>query len=68
LTFKNNPPVTTGAYMFMKAYPEQKIFVYQRNENYWNKEVKPGPKYVIYRSGPAADQILAEAKTNSTDL
>jgi peptide/nickel transport system substrate-binding protein len=68
LTFKNNPPVTTGAYKLNKYYVEQKIYVWERRDDYWNKEVKAGPKYVIYRSGPAADQILAEAKNNSTDV
>lgn len=68
LTFKNYPPVTTGAYKLYKTYVEQKIYVWVLREDYWNKDVKPGPKYVIYRSGPAADQIVAEAKANSTDI
>jgi len=69
LTFKNNPPVTTGPYMLEKVYPEQKIFVWKRNENYWNKDnYFPAPKYMIYRSGPAADQVLADVKNNVTDI
>ncbi len=68
MTFKNNPPVTTGAYKLFKVYPEQKIYVWIRRDDYWNKTVTPGPKYVIYRTGPAADQMVAEAKNNSTDV
>lgn len=69
LTFKNNPPVTTGPYMLDKYYIDAKIYVWKRNENYWNKDTyNPVPKYVIYRSGPAADQILAEIETNVTDI
>ncbi len=68
LTFKNNPPVVTGPYVLDRTYPEQKIFVWKRNENYWNKDVKPGPKYVIYRTGPGADQQLAEIKSNNMDI
>lgn len=68
LTYKNNPPVTTGPYKLSKYYVEQKIYVWERRDDYWNKDVTPGPKYVIYRTGPAADQMVAEAKANSTDI
>ena len=68
LTFKNNPPVVTGPYVFDKAYPEQKIFVWKRNPNYWNKDVKLSAEYVIYRTGPGADQQLAEIKSNNMDI
>jgi peptide/nickel transport system substrate-binding protein len=68
-TFKSNPPITTGPYKFMKAYPEQKIFVWERNENYWNKDKYfPPAKYVVYRSGPGAEQQLAEIKSNNMDI
>jgi peptide/nickel transport system substrate-binding protein len=69
-TFKNNPPVTTGPYMFDKAYPQQKIYVWKKNPNYWNKaKYDPKPNYVVYRSGAqTADQGLAEAKANNTDI
>jgi len=69
LTFKNNPPVTTGPYMLDRTYVEQKIYVWKRNENYWNKDkYYPVPKYVIYRSGSSGDQLLAEVKNNVTDI
>lgn len=66
-TFRNNPPVATGPWMFEKAYPEQKIFVWKRNDNYWNKEKLPAAKYLIYRKSPAADQALPEAIANVSD-
>ena len=66
-TFKNNPPVTTGPWMFEKAYPEQKIFVWKRNENYWNKEAMPSAKYLIYRKAPPSDQQLPEALAGNAD-
>ncbi len=69
-TFKNDPPVTTGPYTLDKTYPDQKIYVWKRNENYWNKDkFFPAAKYVIYRSGPSsAEQYLAEAQSNVTDV
>jgi peptide/nickel transport system substrate-binding protein len=67
-TFKNNPPVTTGPYMLMKTYPEQKLYVWVRNESYWNKaRAFPGPKYLIYRTGPTTDAQFAEIKANKMD-
>lgn len=69
-TFKNNPPVTTGPYVFEKAYPENKVFIWKRNENYWGKAFGyvPAPKYVVYRTGPGAEQLLAEVKENNMDI
>lgn len=69
-TFKNNPPVTTGAYILDKTYPDQKIFVWKKNPNYWNKaKYDPAPGYIIYRSGPSTnDQYLAEVKANVPDV
>ena len=69
-TFKNNPPVTTGPYILDKTYPDQKVYVWKKNEDYWNiNQYNPAPKYVIFRSGPAAaEQYLAEAKANVTDV
>lgn len=66
-TFKNNPPVATGPWVFEKAYPEQKIFVWKRNDNYWKKDSLPKAKYLIYRKSPAADQALPEAIANTSE-
>ncbi len=69
-TFKNNPPVTTGPYMLDKTYPEQKIFVWKKNPNYWNKaKYDPAPQYVIYRTGAStSDAQFAEAKAGNSDI
>jgi len=69
-TFKNNPPVTTGPYSLMEVYPEQKVFVWKRNDNYWGKSIGnfPAAKYVVYRTGPGAEQLLADIKDNNTDI
>lgn len=69
-TFKNNPPVTTGPYMLDRTYPDQKLFVWKKNPNYWNvANYDPEPNYVVYRSGPATpDQLVADAVANNTDV
>ncbi|HEU5087934.1 MAG TPA: ABC transporter substrate-binding protein, partial [Roseiflexaceae bacterium] len=66
-TFKNNPPVYTGPWMFEKAYPEQKLFVWKRNDDYWNKDALPAAKYMIYRKAPPSDQQLPEAQAGNSD-
>ena len=69
-TYKNDPPVYTGPYTLMTVYPQNKVFVWQRNEDYWGKSIGyfPAPKYAIYRTGPGADQQLAEIKANNMDI
>ena len=69
-TYKNNPPVWTGPYELFEVYPENKVFVWVRNEDYWGKAIGnfPEAKYAIYRTGPGAEQILAETKENLTDI
>ncbi len=69
-TFTNNPPVFTGPYELYKVYPDNKVFVWVRNEDYWGKAIGnfPEAKYAIYRTGPGAEQQLAEVKENNMDI
>jgi len=69
-TFKNNPPVYTGPYKLSAVYPENKVFVWERNEDYWGKAIGnfPAAKYAIYRTGPGAEQQLAEVRDNNMDI
>lgn len=49
--FKDNPPVRTGPYVLDQAIQNQKMFVWKKNPDYWNKEnLDPKPEYVIYQS------------------
>jgi peptide/nickel transport system substrate-binding protein len=69
-TFSNNPPVTTGAWMLGAVYPDLKMFVWKRNENYWGKKVLglfPKPKYVVYRSAPPADEDAVDFRRGVID-
>jgi peptide/nickel transport system substrate-binding protein len=69
-TFKNNPPVWTGPYELYKVYPENKVFVWVRDEDYWGKSIGlfPDAKYTIWRTGPGAEQALAEMKEGMPDI
>ncbi len=49
--FKDNPPIRTGPYILDEAIQNQKMFVWKKNPDYWNKEnLDPKPEYVIYQS------------------
>ncbi|HEY9294055.1 MAG TPA: ABC transporter substrate-binding protein [Microlunatus sp.] len=50
-TFKDNPPVRTGPYTLKDAIPSQKMFVWEKNPDYWNKDnLDVKPQYVVYQS------------------
>ncbi|RLE37410.1 hypothetical protein DRJ17_06665 [Candidatus Woesearchaeota archaeon] len=64
LTFKNFPPIGTGPYKLYKVIPENNMFIFIRNDDYWaakvfGPEYLPKPKYIIYRglSSPDAEYL-----------
>jgi len=61
VTYKNNPPVGTGPYKLKQVLPDQKMIIFERDENYWGKAVfgLPKPKFVAIVSPPPPD-LLAE--------
>ena len=49
--FRANPPVATGPYVLQQAIQSQKMFVWKKSPDYWNKDkLDPAPEYVIYQS------------------
>jgi peptide/nickel transport system substrate-binding protein len=67
--FANNPPVYTGPYKFSRAIPDHKMFVWEKVDAYWNKaKLDSKPKYVVYRSAPAADTDIQQFKDAQIDL
>jgi peptide/nickel transport system substrate-binding protein len=49
--FRANPPVRTGPYVLQQAIQSQKMFVWKKNPDYWNKDkLDPVPQYVIFQS------------------
>jgi len=68
-TFKNAPPVWTGPYVLDTEYPDNKVVVWKRSENYWNQDqYYPVPDYVVYRSTPAAEQNTEDIKQGLIDV
>jgi peptide/nickel transport system substrate-binding protein len=49
--FKAHPPVHTGPYKLKQAMRSQKMFVWEKYPDYWNKEkLDPAPKYVVFQT------------------
>jgi peptide/nickel transport system substrate-binding protein len=62
LGFKYFPPIGTGPYKLYGVYPEQKVYVWVRRDDYWAKSLGyfPAPKYLVFRSAPPYDVMLEE--------
>jgi peptide/nickel transport system substrate-binding protein len=68
-THQDNPPVRTGPYKLDRVIPNQLMFVWKKDPNYWNKaNHDPKPEYVVYRSAPVMDSDAEEFKRAATDL
>jgi len=46
-SFTNNPPIGTGPYTLVSSTSD--AVIWKLNENYWNKDAMPKPKYVVYK-------------------
>ncbi|MHB8629062.1 MAG: ABC transporter substrate-binding protein [Aggregatilineales bacterium] len=68
-TFKNNPPVTTSVWKLKSALPDLKMFIWQRDDNYWDKAERfPAAQYVVYRQAPSsADTDYQDLVNNTID-
>ena len=67
-SFKFNPPVYTGPYKLQSTKPNLKMYVWEKDPNYWNNaKLDPKPQYVVYRSAPAADAEIQQFKDGQID-
>lgn len=67
-SFKFDPPVLTGPYTLNKVYPNQEMFVWERNPKYWNRDrISFAPRYVVYRTAPSPDSDLQQFKAAVVD-
>lgn len=68
LTFKNDPPVTTSVWKLKQTLPDLRMFVWERDENYWGKaEQFPNAKYIVFRTAPPADADYQDLVNNVID-
>ena len=71
-TFTNNPPVGTGPYKLREANPTLQYVLWERDENYWAKDLFPefeqSPKYVMFKVAGPIDIQAAEFVNGESDL
>jgi peptide/nickel transport system substrate-binding protein len=69
LTYKAFPPIGTGPYKYHSAVPEQRMHIWERDENFWGKTLgyMAGPKYYIYQTGPPPEAEMADLADNFID-
>jgi len=69
LTFANYPPITTAPYKLKEVNPDLKMFVWERWEDYWGKEIGyfPRPKYIIVRQSTSPDISAERCIRNEID-
>jgi peptide/nickel transport system substrate-binding protein len=66
-TFKNNPPVTTSVWKLKQVLPDLKMFIWERDENYWDKKERfPDAKYIVYREAPSSTDTDYQDFINNT--
>ncbi len=68
MTFKNDPPVTTSVWKLKQTLPDLKMFIWERDENYWGKAQQfPKAKYVVFRTAPPKDADYQDLVNNVID-
>ncbi len=69
MEFKNWPPVETGPYKLHSVHEDLLLFIWERRDDYWAKDLGyfPAPKYVIGRYAPPADIMLADFVAGMVD-
>ena len=49
--YKDNPPVRSGPYKLKQAIRNQKMFIWEKDPNYWAKDkLDVKPQYVVFQS------------------
>jgi peptide/nickel transport system substrate-binding protein len=68
-TFRNNPPIYTGPYVLDRVIPQQFMYVWKKNPNYWNKaNFDPQPQYLIWRQLLPPDASAQEFTRGNVDI
>lgn len=68
LKFKNNPPVEAGPYTLDNCNADTKTCIWNRRDDYWMKDAKLAPKYIVFTRQPAPDLLTQETINGSFDI
>lgn len=66
--FPNNPPVYSGPYVLDQVIPEQFMYIWRKNPDYWNRAtLDPRPEYVVVRQEQPVDLEVQEFQRGNLD-
>jgi peptide/nickel transport system substrate-binding protein len=67
-TFTFNPPVYTGPYKLSEANAQLLMYIWQKNETYWNTQLQFAPQYVIWAQDLPVDAAVQEFQRGAIDV
>lgn len=67
-SFPNNPPVYSGPYVLDQVIPEQFMYVWRKNPEYWNiANLDCQPEYIVIRQEQPVDLEVQEFQRGNLD-
>jgi peptide/nickel transport system substrate-binding protein len=66
--FRNPNAVFSGPYKLKSTNPETRVVIWERRDDYWNKEKMPAPKYMVWTQAPRQDLSTFEWEQGNYDL
>ncbi|HEV2527028.1 MAG TPA: ABC transporter substrate-binding protein [Thermomicrobiales bacterium] len=67
-SFPNNPPVHAGPYVLDQVLPDQFMYIWRKNHDYWNiANLNCQPEYVIVRQEQPVDLEVQEFQRGNLD-
>lgn len=67
-TFKNPTASGPGPYKLVSTNPETRVVIWERRDDYWNKDKMPAPRYMVWTQAPKQDLSTLEWEQGNYDL
>lgn len=68
INFKNEKAVFSGPYKLKSTNSETRVVIWERRDDYWNKDKMPAPKYMVWTQAPKQDLSTLEWQQGNYDL
>ncbi len=66
--FTNPNAVFSGPYKLVSTNNETRVVIWERRDDYWNKEKMPAPRYMVWTQAPKQDLSTLEWEQGNYDL
>ena len=68
VNFTNEKAVFSGPYKLKSTNPETRVVIWERRDDYWNKDKMPAPRYMVWTQAPKQDLSTQEWMQGNYDL